>query len=67
MIGSITSHPTLSGDNLDIMDNVLKLLKRAVTLENFQKLQLKKVNKCAKKSIISLKMRNVASNIWMLN
>ena len=66
MIGSITSHPTLSGDNLDIMDNVLKLLKRAVTLENFQKLQLK-VNKCAKKSIISLKMRNVASNIWMLN
>ena len=66
MIRSITSHPTPSGDNLDIMDDVLKLLKRTLTLENFQKLQLK-VNKCAKKSIISLKMRNVASNIWMLN
>ena len=55
----------LSGDNLEIMGKVRKLSKRSLAHENFLLIQ-HKFNKSEKK-VFFLKIRNVLSNIYMLN
>ena len=55
-----------TGDNLQIMDRVQKLLKTTSACDNFLKMQLK-INKSKKKSTFFFKMRKEASNIEMLN
>ena len=48
------------------MDRVQKVLKRALARENILKLQFK-INKSEKKDFFILKIRNVASDVWMLS
>ena len=48
------------------MGRVEKLLKSALVHENFLDIQ-HKINKFKKKSVFSLNMRKLASDIWMLN
>ena len=55
-----------SRDNLEILSRVRKLLKRALTHENFLKIELK-INKYEKKDTVFLKMENEMSKYLMLN